>query len=253
MVALPFVGGATLFISCEDKSVTPKTQEEIEATMTQQSDSLRLVNTENGKLTYIFTTPLMERYELAKEPYMEFRKGIEIETYGDSTQVVESTLIANYAIFLENKKLWEAKGNVVCTNARGQKLETEQLFWNQRTRKIYSNVDSKLTQPGGDVVVGVGFESDERFMEWEFRKPKGKVLVDVKPTDEQAQSDSLATTNTTPVATNTIQPAPKSKPQVKLSDADVKAMPTPVLEPRIKGDRKPMPRRATRPVADKRQ
>lgn len=178
VVALLFLGGAMLFISCDEQN-KEKPQPNYEGVLTQSSDSLTIFNSEDGNLTYVFKAPLMERYELAKEPFMEFRRGIDIVTFKDTTSIVESTLVANYAIFLEKQKLWETKGNVICTNAQGQKLETEQLYWNQRTRKIYSNVDSKITQPNGDIIVGVGFESDEQFKEWEFRQPRGKVLVDV--------------------------------------------------------------------------
>ncbi|MFQ9504704.1 MAG: LPS export ABC transporter periplasmic protein LptC [Alistipes indistinctus] len=154
--------------------------------MTQQSENLRLVYSQNGNLSYRFETPLLERYELAREPYMEFRKGVKVETYNDTTHLVESTLTANYAIFLENQQLWEAKGNVVATNAQGQKLETEQLFWNQKSKRIYSNVDSKVTQKDG-VILGEGFESDEQFQDFIFRRPKGKVAVDTAP-KERADS-----------------------------------------------------------------
>lgn len=54
------------------------------------------------------------RLLLAKEPYQEFRKGVDIVTYQkDSTGAVDATLTANYAIHYGNRKLWEAKGNVV--------------------------------------------------------------------------------------------------------------------------------------------
>lgn len=148
--------------------------------MTQQSDSLTIISSQNGRKAYRFETPLMERYEFAKEPYMEFRKGIQIETF-DSTGAIESTLVADYAINFEKQQLWEAKGNVVATNAKGQILQTQQLFWNQRLKRVYSNIDSKVIQ-GTDTLVGVGFESDEEFEEWEFRRPRGKLAVDVEPT-----------------------------------------------------------------------
>ncbi|MEG2576720.1 MAG: SAM-dependent methyltransferase, partial [Glutamicibacter sp.] len=46
-------------------------------------------------------------------------------------------------------------------------LYTQQLFWNAQTKKIYSNVDSKIVQSGGrDVFIGEGFESDEGFKDW---------------------------------------------------------------------------------------
>jgi LPS export ABC transporter protein LptC len=178
-------------LSCNDN----QTGEHIdpESLVTQQSDTLLMINTENGKKTYRFQTPLLERYELSREPYMEFRRGIDIETYNDTTGVVESTLVADYAIFWEKQKLWEAKGNVVAVNAQGQILETQQLFWNQRTKKVYSNVDTKIVQQG-DVIIGVGFESDEDFNDFTFRRPRGKVTVDTSPTP----ADSLAGTESSP-------------------------------------------------------
>ena len=42
-------------------------------------------------------------------------------------------LTANYAIYYENRKLWEAKGNVVVVKSDGKNLYTQQLFWNQQT------------------------------------------------------------------------------------------------------------------------
>mgnify|MGYP002275353359 CR=1 FL=1 len=107
--------------------------------MTQQSEDLTVILSRNGNLTYRFTTPLLERYEYALEPYTEFRKGIHIETYNDSTHQVESSLTANYAILLEKQQLWEAKGNVRGHNAGGNQLETEQLFWNQKSKLVYSS------------------------------------------------------------------------------------------------------------------
>lgn len=185
------MGSAILLISCDEKTTSKDV--DAEKLMTQQSDSLVLLASENGQTKYRFETPLLERYELAKEPYMEFRKGVDVITY-DSIGNVASTLVANYAIFFEKQKLWEAKGNVVVVNADGQTLETQQLFWNQKTKKIYSNVDSKVVD-GDNTIIGEGFESDEEFKDYIFRKPKGKVLVDVEPTDstnvEQPQpSDS---------------------------------------------------------------
>ncbi len=158
--------------------------------MTQQSDTLVIISSENGKKAYRFSTPLMERYELAREPYMEFRKGVEIETYDDSTGAVKSTLVSDYAIYFEKRDLWEAKGNVVATNDQNQTLYTQQLFWNRITKRVYSNVDSKIVQ-GRDVFIGEGFESDDEFKEWSFRKFTGKLTVDTEQT-RPADSSSVA-------------------------------------------------------------
>ena len=166
--------------------------------MTEYSEHLTMTNTENGRKSYVFTAPLVEGYSLAKEPYQEFRKGVDIVTYQkDSTGAVDATLTANYAIHYGNRKLWEAKGNVVVKKSNGQELYTQQLFWNARTKKIYSNVDSKIVQNNGrDVFIGEGFESDEEFKDWRFRRMKGRMEVEMEPTRD---ADS---TSVKPVADN---------------------------------------------------
>lgn len=132
---------------------------------------------ENGRRAYRFETPLMERYEMVKEPYMEFRKGVHIETFNDSTKLVSSELFADYATYNETKKLWEAKGNVRGHNSDGDKIFTEQLFWDETLDKVYSDVDTKIVR-GEEVTIGSGFTSDGELKNIEYRQTKGLIYVD---------------------------------------------------------------------------
>ena len=194
MVALSVVGSAILLFSCE-REEEPESESRIEMMMTEYSENLSVVMSQNGRRSYHFKTPLLEGYSLAREPYREFRKGVKITTYqNDSLSEVDAVLTANYAIYYVNRELWEAKGNVRGHNAGGNQLETEQLFWNQKSKRVYSNVDSKITQKG-DVIYADGFESNERFDDFVMRKVKGKVTVDTTP-----KQDSVAGTPPAPEA-----------------------------------------------------
>ena len=186
---LSVTGSAILLFSCADKDAGRASASE-ETMMTEYSEDLSVVMSQNGRRSYHFVTPLLEGYSLAREPYREFRKGVKITTYqNDSLTTVDAVLTANYAIYYENRELWEAKGNVVVEKSDGKTLYTQQLFWNARTKKIYSNVDSKIVQNNGrDVFIGEGFESDEEFKDWRFRRMKGRMEVEVKPNE----SDSTA-------------------------------------------------------------
>lgn len=165
-----------------------------EALMTEYSEHLSVIMSENGRRSYFFKAPLLEGYTLVKEPYREFRKGIEITTYqDDSLTTVDAVLTANYAIYYENRKLWEAKGDVVVVKSDGKTLYTQQLFWNAQTDKVYSNVDSKIVQNNGrDVFIGEGFESDEEFKDWRFRRMKGRMEVEMKQSADSAATDSTS-------------------------------------------------------------
>ena len=169
-----------MLFSCGEKE--PEAAGSVETLMTEYSDSLSIIMSRNGRRSYHFTAPQLEGYTLAREPYREFRKGVKITTYqDDSLSSVDAVLTANYAIYYENQELWEAKGNVVVRKSDGKTLYTQQLFWNARTDKVYSNVDSKIVQNNGrDVFIGEGFESDASFKEWRFRRMKGRMEVEMK-------------------------------------------------------------------------
>ena len=189
LVALSIVGSAILLTAGGGEQTT---EEQVDETiMTEHSIDLTMITTENGAKAYRFQTPLMEGYKLAKDPYMEFREGIDIVTYkgeGDTTEV-ESHLTANYAIYYEERKLWEVKGNVVAKNSENQTLYTQQLFWDQKSKRIYSNVDCKVLM-GEDYWFGEGFESDEEMNDWHFRRYRGRMWVDADPNRPE---DSTAT------------------------------------------------------------
>ncbi len=191
-VALSVAGSAILLFSCSGEREDASSSAE-EAMMTEYSEHLSIINSQNGRRSYHFVTPLLEGYTLTREPYREFRKGIKITTYqDDSLSSVDAVLTANYAIYYEKRELWEAKGNVVVEKSDGKTLYTQQLFWNARTGKIYSNVDSKIVQNNGrDVFIGEGFESDEEFKDWRFRRMKGRMEVEMKQAADST-ADSTA-------------------------------------------------------------
>lgn len=190
-VALLLTGSAILLYSCRENETTD--DEPLETIKTEESENLTIVVSENGRKSYRFKTPLLEGYTLGRDPYREFRKGIDIITYQDDSMTsVNATLVANYAIYYENRKLWEAKGNVVVTKADGTKLYTQQLFWNSITKRIYSNVDTKVVTDT-DTFIGEGFESDEELKDLHFRRFKSKMRVDTAMQTDGRDSTAVVT------------------------------------------------------------
>lgn len=198
VIALSVVGSATLLFSCGKKPNT--TVYDNETLMTESSENRTITMMENGKRSYTFTSPLMEGYRLATNPYQEFRRGIEMTTYTDSLSLPEVTITANYAIYYERQKLWEAKGNVVVirrdreegdTTVTGlTEVYTQQLFWNATTKKIYSNVDTKILQPDG-WHFGVGFDADDDLKNIHFRKYSSEMEFDMsQPTPEELEAEN---------------------------------------------------------------
>ncbi len=194
MVALSIVGSATLLFSCDSKPAA--TVYDTETLMTESSENRTITMMENGARSYTFTAPLIEGYSLAKNPYKEFRRGVKMTTYtSDSLSLVDVILTANYAIFYEKQELWEAKGNVVVIKHSRKdgdttvtdltEVYTQQLFWNAKTKKIYSNVDTKILQADA-LHIGVGFEADDDLSNIHFRKYSSEVEFEM---NEEARAN----------------------------------------------------------------
>ena len=201
IIALLVMGSAILLSSCGGNSSTE--QESLDRIKTEESHDLTIVMSENGRRSYLFETPLLEGYMLGRDPYREFCKGISITTFqDDSLSTVNAVLVANYAIYYDKRRLWEAKGDVVVTKHDGTRLYTQQLFWNSATKRIYSNVDTRLVTDT-DELIGEGFESDEEMNEPRFRRWKGKMQVDSNELrngdkeSEEATDDSKKSASTT--------------------------------------------------------
>lgn len=196
MIALSVVGSATLLFSCGKNTTT--TVYDYETLMTESSENRTIIMMDNGKRSYTFTSPLMEGYSLATNPYQEFRRGIEMVTFTDSLSLIDATITANYAIYYERQKLWEAKGNVVIIKRNRQEgdttvtglteIYTQQLFWNATTKKIYSNVDTKVLQPDG-WHFGVGFDADDDLKNIHFRKYSSEVEFDMSQPEPKSDDN----------------------------------------------------------------
>lgn len=190
-----FFAGIVLLSGCRSKEPKP-TIEDPETTPTQISYNHRIVNSKDGKRQYRMETPLLERYELATEPFMKFPQGIKVETFTDSL-AVDSDIRADYAHYNETTELWTATGNVIANNYPGdRKLLTERLYWDQKEKKIYSDTVAVVFD-GGSRHVGTNFEADESFETWTFHNTTGKIEVDASQRTHESDSTIVASDGTT--------------------------------------------------------
>ena len=157
-------------ISCEnEKAEVEKVtyQENLPVEITYESE---IFYSENAELKVKAYAPEMHRY-VGEKNYSEMPKGVEVIFY-DSAGVESSRLTANYAIDKQEEFIMEAKGDVVVTNAEGERLNTEHLIWNRKTRLIHSNVRVTMTTED-ETIIGDGFESNETFTKYKIIKSRG--------------------------------------------------------------------------------
>lgn len=100
-----------------------------------------------------------------------FDQGIYLESY-DEKMAVEATIKADTAYYFDKEELWELRGDVHIENAQDEQFDTQLLFWNQRTRKVYSDKYIRIRQQKR-VVTGVGFVSNQDFTDYTIMQTQG--------------------------------------------------------------------------------
>jgi LPS export ABC transporter protein LptC len=148
-------------------------REEIPSLIYEEFES---VLTDSGRVTHKFITPKLLRYDRKEEPYMDFPNGLHVIMYQEDGEI-ESQIKCRNAINYEKKGLWELNIDVEAINEKGEVLNTEQLFWDTKAKRIYSDKQVTITQ-GDGVIIGVGFEADENMENWTIKSPQGDLEFD---------------------------------------------------------------------------
>lgn len=147
---------------------------------------VRIRYTDSARIKAIIHTPIMQRYPSAKEPYMEMNEGLKAEFY-DVNGEINSRLSANYGKRYERQKLIELRNNVHVHNKIGEELESEELFWDQEGKRIFTDKFVKITRKD-ELIYGEGFESNETFSKYKILKPKGRVKLKDQPKKEDEEN-----------------------------------------------------------------
>lgn len=157
---------------------------------------------DSGITRYRISASQWDIFDRADQPHWNFPKGIHFEKFNLDLKV-DANIHSNYARYNINEGKWELRGKVRATNLQGELFETEQLFWSEREKRIYSDSLIKITQVR-HIITGIGFESDESMTRYTIRRPQG-----IFPIDGNEPSSNPVSVGTTPVATPTI-PAVKA-------------------------------------------
>ncbi len=122
------------------------------------------------------TGPVMNNNIDRENPYREFPEGVKIE-FLEPDLSIKSTLTAKTAIQYPEKGRIIARDSVVLTTVKKEKLETEELIWDEKTAKVFTEKFVKVTKPG-EVIYGFGLEAEQDFSYWKITVPKGRIKVD---------------------------------------------------------------------------
>ena len=186
-----------------------------ETTPTMATTDVSTLISDSGYTKYHVTAPLWQMFEDADEPFWKFPLGMELEQY-DLQMRPESTVVCDSATYFSRKRLWRLDGNVVMVNTQADSFLTQQLFWDQSARKIYSDSFIHIVRTDR-TIEGFGFESDQSMLYYTVHRPTAILPADRRPGRKNAAADTAgATPDTVAAPRQRTAPPARKHPQMHL-------------------------------------
>lgn len=163
-----------IFTACQEndmskvKALFNETDADVEV-----ADSVKFIYKEGAYSRAIVTGKTVKRYTNSKNK-LEFTDGLLVKFYEQLSLI--SVLKADYAENNDDEQMVKIKGNVYIENSRYEILETNELTWNMRSKKIYTDKPIKI-KTIDNTIYGVGFDANEDFSNYTIRKVNGIVAV----------------------------------------------------------------------------
>ncbi len=175
-----------IFSSCKNKIEDVNALIHADTFPVETGKNIEVIYSDSAKVQTIIKSPYYKRYT-GKEPCLVMPYGLDA-TFYDSAMNVKTHLTSKYAIKYEKKDIMEVKNDVVVVNEKGERLNTEQLIWDEKTRRIYTEIFVKITT-SDKVFYGDGLDADDSFLKWVIKKPRGTFYINTEE-EESENSDS---------------------------------------------------------------
>ncbi len=151
------------FLSCESNFKDIQKINFSEFTPSAEAENFNLKYTDSGRIKSILISPKMLDYASVKYPFVEFPKGIDVTMFDNNSK--KTFITSNYAINFKGTDIIDLQGNVVITNEVGQKMTTEQLYFDRKNEWFYTEKKYVYTSPDGTINgQGVDFSKDFKIM-----------------------------------------------------------------------------------------
>ena len=136
---------------------------------------VEMLYSENGILKARIEAPMMLSHQ-QEEPHTEFPEGVKLFFFNEKMDTT-STMTADYGKYYTQKEEMNVRDNVVIVNDKGEMLNSEELIWRRKEKKIHSDKYVRITTPE-EIIYGTGFEANEDFSDYTIKKISGVIKVE---------------------------------------------------------------------------
>ena len=202
--------GFFLLASCEGQKehTAPAVHDRDSASM-MISYGVNTLISDSGVIKYRIVTERWEVNTVRNPSRWIFEKGLFFEQFDEKFHV-QSYIQCDTAYYYDQKKLWELRSRVSILTKDGLRFTSQQLFWDQASHELYSNVPSRLVTPDR-TVEGTYFRSDERMTRYFVSNSRGSF----EKTDIAGMGDTITSAPDTVKAAIRPQVTPQRRTAVQ--------------------------------------
>lgn len=162
-----------LLCSCESNFKDVQRINTVAFSPSGETENINLKYTDSGKVKAILVSPLMLDFSNLEYGFNEFPKGINVTLYDENNK--KSYVVADYAITYAKTDIIDLQGNVKITTDSGERLETEQLFYDQKNEWFYTEKKFKFTNNEGSLLEGPGIDFSKDFKVLNAQQNRGLI------------------------------------------------------------------------------
>lgn len=202
--------GFFLLASCEGlkEHTAPAVHDRDSASM-MISYGVNTLISDSGVIKYRIVTERWEVNTVRNPSRWIFEKGLFFEQFDEKFHV-QSYIQCDTAYYYDQKKLWELRSRVSILTKDGLRFTSQQLFWDQASHELYSNVPSRLVTPDR-TLEGTYFRSDERMTRYFVSNSRGSF----EKTDIAGKGDTITSAPDTVKAAIRPQVTPQRRTAVR--------------------------------------
>jgi LPS export ABC transporter protein LptC len=166
------LSAAVLMFSCQDNT-KPLAEMQVYEGPLMEGANVETLYSDSARIRVRLTAPKQLQFESGDQTFPE---GIYIEFFNEEG-VKSTTLKANQAKYSKNTDLYTATGDVVVINLlEKRQINSEELIWNKRTRKIYTERFVRIQTPE-ETLMGEGLTAAQDFSSYKITRPTGTFSI----------------------------------------------------------------------------
>ncbi len=110
----------------------------------EKAEGVTIYYSKEGHTKAELLTPVFKHMQRSDPPYIEMPSGLKVTFFDDSLNTT-SVLTAKYGKLFESNNNVLVRDSVIVKNDRQEMLQTEELVWNEKLQKFYTDQFVKIS------------------------------------------------------------------------------------------------------------